>query len=171
MKKIQDAAPMRNELFLAFQDFEATVPVKLVAQWRMAVELWEKDSTAPNPFKVEKRRKPFVFPTFFLADVAFKVVSEQLVRLQLAQEVEAGDQELDVDVEGSVAGDHPSVVILNGLRIEDVQYVYLLPNSWPLIHQYCLGGDFLRMSKLWGCTQHPSKLPRWLNVLTTCAVK
>jgi hypothetical protein len=162
---------MWNEQFLAFQGFEATVPVELVAPWHMAVELWEKDSTAPNPFKVEKRHKPFIFPMFSLADVAFKVVLEQLVRLQLTQEVEVEDQELDVDIEGSAAGDHPSVVILNGLQIEDVQYVYLLPNYWPHIHQYCLGGDFLSMSKLWGCTQHPSKLPHWPSVLTTCAVE
>ena len=126
---------MRNEQFLEFQGFEATVPVELVAQWRVAVELWERDSTAPNPFKVEKRCKPFVFPPFSLADVAFEVVSEQLVRLQLAQEVEAEDQELvDVDIDGLVAGDHPSVVILNGLRIEDVQCVYLLPNSCAFIN-------------------------------------
>jgi hypothetical protein len=58
MKKIQDAAPMRNEKILEFQGFEATIPVELVAQWRATVELWEKDSTAPNPFKAEKRRKP-----------------------------------------------------------------------------------------------------------------
>ena len=57
MKKIQDAAPMRNDQILAFQSFEATVPVELVAEWRTAVELWERDSNVPNPFKVEKRGK------------------------------------------------------------------------------------------------------------------
>ena len=54
MKKIQDAAPMRNDQILAFQSFEATVPTELVAEWQAAVELWERDSNAPNPFKVEK---------------------------------------------------------------------------------------------------------------------
>jgi hypothetical protein len=54
MKKIQDVAPMWNEKILEFQGFEATIPVELVAQWCAAVELWEKDSTAPNPFKAEK---------------------------------------------------------------------------------------------------------------------
>jgi len=49
------------------------------------------------------------------------VVSEQLVRLQIAQEVEEEDQELDVGIEGSPVDDHPSVVILSGLRIEDAQ--------------------------------------------------
>ena len=54
MKKIQDAAPMHNDQILAFQ---ATVPAELVAEWQAAVELWERDSNAPNPFKVEKRGK------------------------------------------------------------------------------------------------------------------
>jgi len=53
------------------------------------------------------------------------VVSEQLVRLQLAQEVDEGEDELDAGIEGSLAGDHPSVVILNGLGIEDTQCVCL----------------------------------------------
>ena len=57
MKKIQDAAPMRNEQFLAFQGFEATIPAELVAPWRSAITLWEKDPSAPNPFQAEKRRK------------------------------------------------------------------------------------------------------------------
>ena len=48
---------MRNDQILAFQSFEATVPAELVAEWRAAVELWERDSNAPNPFKVEKRGK------------------------------------------------------------------------------------------------------------------
>ena len=59
MKKIQDAVPMRNEQILAFHDFEATISVELVAQWRAAVELWEDDPNAPNPFKMEKRRKVY----------------------------------------------------------------------------------------------------------------
>jgi len=65
------------------------------------------------------------------------VVSEQLVRLQLAQEVEEGEQDYLVDLEGSQADDHPSVVILNGLRLEDDQCVYshldLLPVSIPIL--------------------------------------
>ena len=59
MKKIQDAAPMQNDQILAFQDFEVTIPVELVVQWLAAVELWESDSNAPNPFKAEKRCKWF----------------------------------------------------------------------------------------------------------------
>ena len=57
MKKIQDAAPMHNKQILVFQSFEATIPAEMVAEWRAAVELWERDSNAPNPFKAEKQRK------------------------------------------------------------------------------------------------------------------
>jgi hypothetical protein len=52
------------------------------------------------------------------------VVSEQLVRLQLAQEVEEGEQDYVAGLEGSPGDDHPSVVVLNGLRLEDDQYVH-----------------------------------------------
>lgn len=54
MKKIQDAVPMRNDQILAFEDFEATIPADVVAQWHQAVELWEANSSVPNPFKAEK---------------------------------------------------------------------------------------------------------------------
>ena len=45
---------MRNKLIIAFQDFEVTILVELVSQWCQAVELWEENSNAPNPFKAEK---------------------------------------------------------------------------------------------------------------------
>ena len=53
------------------------------------------------------------------------MVSEQLVQLKLAQEVEEGVQDNTGGVEG-LSDDHPSVVILNGLRLEDDQSVFLL---------------------------------------------
>lgn len=71
--------------------------------------------------------------------------------------------------EGSLADDHPSVVILNGLRLEDDQYVFFLLDLWSNIDRNALDGDLLRISRLWGYTLHPSKLPSWLNVQTTCA--
>jgi len=70
MKKIQDAVPMRNDQILAFQSFQATIPDELVAQWSAAMELWEKDSNAPNPFKVEKRCKEKFFLLLPHDDVA-----------------------------------------------------------------------------------------------------
>ena len=61
------------------------------------------------------------------------VVSEQLVRLKLAQEVEEGEQGDNAGVEGLPGDDHPSVVILNGLRLEDDQYIYSYINLLILI--------------------------------------
>jgi hypothetical protein len=133
LKKIQDAAPTRNEQILAFQGFEATISGELVAQWRVVVELWEQDPTAPNPFKVEKRCKNATISSLLMLTWHSIVVSEQMVRLQLAQEVDKEADELDVGVERSLADDHPSVVILNGLRIEDAQCVRLWLDSQSVI--------------------------------------
>jgi hypothetical protein len=66
MKKIQDAAPMRNDQIMAFQSFEATIPAELVTQWLTAVELWEKDPKAPNPFRAKKRCKEHLFYGFLV---------------------------------------------------------------------------------------------------------
>jgi len=60
---------MRNDQILAFQAFQATVPSELVAQWVAAVELWEKDPKAPNPFRAEKQCKEPVLPWFSCSDV------------------------------------------------------------------------------------------------------
>jgi hypothetical protein len=73
MKKIQDAVPMRNDQILAFQSFQATIPVELVAQWSAAVELWEKDSNAFNPFKAEKQCKEKCFQLLPHDDMASTV--------------------------------------------------------------------------------------------------
>jgi hypothetical protein len=70
MKKIREAAPMRNDQMLAFKSFEETIPVELVVEWRTAVELWEKDSNAPNPFKTEKRCKHNLFRRFLFDNLA-----------------------------------------------------------------------------------------------------
>jgi hypothetical protein len=60
------------------------------------------------------------------------VVSEQIVRLQLAQEVEAGEG-LDAGKDVSSTDDHPSVMILNGLQIEEDQYVFFYIDVWTSI--------------------------------------
>ena len=65
--------------------------------------------------------------------------------------------------------DHPLVVILNGLHLEDEQYVCLSLNLWIAINNY-LGGDSQRISKHWGCIQHPSKWSPWLNVQIICLI-
>jgi hypothetical protein len=55
MKKIQDAVPTRNDHIVALKELESTISPESLAQWRTAVELWERDSNAPNPFKAERR--------------------------------------------------------------------------------------------------------------------
>ena len=49
------------------------------------------------------------------------VVSEHLVWLKLVQEAEEEEQEVNAAVEASSDDEHPSVVILNGLHLEDDQ--------------------------------------------------
>jgi hypothetical protein len=92
-----------------------------------------------------------------------------LARLQLAKEVEDNEQELNAGVEGFSVDDHPSVVILNGIRLEDDQYVGPFVDLWPRIDRYSLGGDCLKILRRWDYTQHRSKSPRWPNVQTSCA--
>ena len=97
----------------------------------------------------------------------YLVISEHLVRMKLAEEVEEREQDAGMDVLSEE--DHPSVVILNGLRLEDEQYAYLSLNLWTDTDGY-LGGGLQRTSKHWGCIQRPSKWPPWLNVRTVCVV-
>ena len=55
MKKVQDAVPLRNDHIVALEELESTMSQDSLVQWRTAVELWENDSTAPNPFKATRR--------------------------------------------------------------------------------------------------------------------
>jgi len=55
MKKVRDAAPMRNDHIVALEELETTMSQDSLVEWRTAVELWEKDSNAPNPFKATRR--------------------------------------------------------------------------------------------------------------------
>ena len=81
-------------------------------------------------------------------------ISEHLVWMKLAEEVE---ESWDASIDASSEEDHPSVVILNGLHLEDDQYVPLLLNAWMGIDWKRLGGDWPWTSNGWGCIQHPSK--------------
>jgi len=98
------------------------------------------------------------------------VVLEQLVHLQLAQEVEQGEQDDTADLEGSLADNHPSVVVLNGLRLEDDQCAILTSIcGYCDIDRFGLGAGSQRISRFWGCIQRQNKLPPWSNVQITCA--
>ena len=48
--------------------------------------------------------------------------------MKLAEEVE--ERDWDAGVDASSEDDHPSVVILNGLHLEEDQCVYLPFNAW-----------------------------------------
>jgi len=54
MKKIQDAIPARNDHIVTLEELESTISPDSLTWWRIAVELWEQDSNAPNPFKAER---------------------------------------------------------------------------------------------------------------------
>lgn len=56
------------------------------------------------------------------------MISEHLVRMKLAEEVEERDRDAGEDAWSEE--DHPSVVILNGLHLEDEQCVCLPLNMW-----------------------------------------
>ncbi|KAF9457802.1 hypothetical protein BDZ94DRAFT_1285142 [Collybia nuda] len=101
LTKIKEAVPARSEHRQALQDFEASIPPTVIEEWKLAVENWEKDASQPNPFKTKT-----------------KAVSEQSARLQLA--AEAADDAVNQNSTYSHMS-HPSVMIANGLQLEDDQ--------------------------------------------------
>lgn len=82
-------------------------------------------------------------------------ISEHLVWMKLVEEVE--EREWDASIDASSEEDHPSVMILNGLHLEDDQYIPLPLNAWMGINWKHLGSNLLRTLKGWVCIQHPSK--------------
>ena len=69
------------------------------------------------------------------------MVSEHLVRLQRAKEVEDEEYEVNASIDTASEDAHPSVVVLNGPRLEDDQYVCISVNAWIVIDRCSLGGD------------------------------
>ena len=57
LKKIQEAVPPRNEHIIALQDLESRLPPEKVSTWTTALELWESDSSHPNPFEATTKSK------------------------------------------------------------------------------------------------------------------
>ena len=72
----------------------------------------------------------YFYHPFMMTTWHFLVISEHLVQMKLAEEVEEREQEANVGIDASSDEDHPSVVILNGLRLEEDQYVYSFLNAW-----------------------------------------
>lgn len=51
LKKIENAAPARCEQRETLRDLESSIPPDILNGWREAVETWEYDSSAGNPYK------------------------------------------------------------------------------------------------------------------------
>lgn len=51
-RKIKVAVIERGDHVFRFKQFEDALPPDAVAKWKDEVELWEQDSTKPNPFAV-----------------------------------------------------------------------------------------------------------------------
>jgi hypothetical protein len=67
LRKVKEAVPTRDEHTLAFEEFNAALPVESTMEWTACVEAWERDSTKPNPFHAKLARKLFVLiPYFYL---------------------------------------------------------------------------------------------------------
>lgn len=50
LRKLKLAVPERNQQLWALEQMEISLPTKSVMEWHKAVELWEEDSSAMNPF-------------------------------------------------------------------------------------------------------------------------
>jgi hypothetical protein len=51
--KIKDAVPAAGDHTYQFRQLTESVEPKSIAEWRAAVEEWEKDKTKANPFEVK----------------------------------------------------------------------------------------------------------------------
>jgi len=109
----------------------------------------------PIPSRQKNTVRIIDFDCFLLIMHGPLGISEHLVWMKLAEEVE--ERDWDASIDASSEEDHLSVVILNGLHLEDDQYVPLLLNAQMSIDWRHLGGDLRWTSKDWGCIQHPSK--------------
>ncbi|KAF9458821.1 hypothetical protein BDZ94DRAFT_1172825 [Collybia nuda] len=100
LSKIQEAVPARSEHRQLLKEFEASVPPSIIKEWTTAVNNWENDASQPSPFKSKT-----------------KSISEREARLQLA--AEAAKEVMSGPNYDHMS--HPSVMIANGLQLEDDQ--------------------------------------------------
>jgi len=118
MKKVQDAVPMRNDHIAALEEFESTMSPDSLVQWRMAVELWEKDSSAPNPFKATRRSTYFGNGSICISNV-YSAITEHAAHLVISKEVE--ETEDPFAATSAVAEVHASMMISMGMQLEEDQ--------------------------------------------------
>jgi hypothetical protein len=60
LRKVKEAVPARDEHVLAFEEFNAALPVESTKEWAACVEAWERDSKKPNPFYTELASQSFI---------------------------------------------------------------------------------------------------------------
>jgi hypothetical protein len=118
MKKVRDAVPLRNDHIVALEELESTMLQDSLVQWRTAVELWEKDSNAPNPFKATRRSMYLGCDSTDISNSLIPAITEQAARLEISKEVEAEDPFATTT---AVAEVHASIMISMGMQLEDDQ--------------------------------------------------
>ncbi|KAG1884562.1 hypothetical protein F4604DRAFT_1878640 [Suillus subluteus] len=97
-RKMEEAVKWEWEHCIALYDLEGTIQPTLLGEWGIEVEMWEEDSTHPNPFET---------------------ITQAAVRSQLA-ELEA--QELQAGINHSLNDDvSPSALISGRIELEDMQ--------------------------------------------------
>ncbi|KAJ7024119.1 hypothetical protein C8F04DRAFT_1192750 [Mycena alexandri] len=102
LERIQKAVGQMVEKQQELVEVEASLPTDIVKSWTEAMELWEKDSTKPNPF-----------------NVAEKHATVQAVRGRIAQE--AGEA-VEGDTADDVRGDlHAYEMLAMGMQLEQQQ--------------------------------------------------
>ena len=119
MKKVQDAVPLRNDHIVALEELESTMSQDSLVQWRTAVELWENDSTAPNPFKATRRSTYYSqYGIICIFNMSISAITEHAARLEISKEVEAEDPFATTTAVTEV---HASMMISMGMQLEEDQ--------------------------------------------------
>lgn len=103
---------------MALEELETTMSQDSLVEWRTAVELWEKDSNAPNPFKATRRCTYVGYDNIRVANTLISAITEHLACLEISKEVEAEDPFATTT---AVAEVHASMMISMGMQLEEDQ--------------------------------------------------
>jgi len=124
VRKAEEAISAREEHVMAFMEFNAALPADLTKEWTKQCLDWENDQSKPNPFKASKTSTIFhcrIIPYWILFSSA---ISDHEVHLQMAwEDAEVLFKGESVQIHDDVS---PSMLIFNGLEIEDLQYVWAI---------------------------------------------
>ncbi|KAF6747236.1 hypothetical protein DFP72DRAFT_821976 [Ephemerocybe angulata] len=111
LAKMERAVEGRRRVQQDHEEFVASIPAKFVSKWTEEVEGWEANPSGhPNPFEVQTKR-----------------VSEQAVRLRLAQEADAADaaeaaEDGVPDAGNTLGAMQPALFVSAGVQLEEDQY-------------------------------------------------